>query len=383
MEDHGARINSPDIPRAEAAEAADAGVASQDNHDAVEADHATDERFVAPAIHPATSALYIKNLMRPLGNAVLEEYLVDLATPPSQQPNPDVVVEFYVDNIKSHAFVQFNSVSAASRVRSALHDQVWPDERNRKALWVDFIPAEKVRDWIEQEKSAGQGRGNLNRFEVMYEADAEGIMAARLAELGPDAARQNARAPPTGPASSAIPTGPRGFGIEGAPLGPRGNGGRMGPPTGPRGAPQSDEGFKQTRTYPQIMWKPVSEDLAMRRIDNMRSHYTTDRYRDLGKPDEINRYFFENGDRFVDRGKEVFVGIRPPHREAERRRAAASGDVGGRRGLPPAGRDVDRYVGGRSSGRDDFTPRSRFNGAPLPTFDGRSDRRGRNGGYRR
>jgi SAP domain-containing ribonucleoprotein len=365
-------------------EAADYDGARKGTHDdAVKADQASDDRYVAPAIHPATPALYIKNLMRPLGNAVLEEYLVDLATPPSQQPNPDVVVEFYVDNIKSHAFVQFDSVSAASRVRSALHDQVWPDERNRKALWVDFIPAEKVGQWIEKEKGAGQGRGNFNRFEVIYEADDEGNTTARLEELGPEAARQNARAPPTGPASSAIPTGPRGFGVEGAPLGPRGNGGRMGPPSGPRGVSQLEEGFKQTQTHPQLLWKPVSEDLAMRRIDNMRSHYTTDRYRDLGKPDEINRYFFENRDQFVDRGKEVFVGIRPPHREAEKRRAAAGGNGAGRRGLPPAGRDVDRYVGGRSSGRDDFAPRSRFDGAPLPTFEGRSDRRGRNGGYRR
>jgi hypothetical protein len=389
MEDAQERAGIPGTDGQAGVEAADYYDAGRETaYDTAEADRGADERPVVPAMHPATSALYIKNLMRPLRDAVLEDYLVDLATPPAQQPNPDVIVEFYLDNIKSHAFVQFNSVSAASRVRSSLHDQVWPDERNRKALWVDFIPTEKVRDWIDQEQAAGQGRGNFNRFEVIYEPDHEGNMSARLEELGPEAARQSARPPPTGPAATGIPTGPRGSGIEGAPLGPRGSGGRMGPPYRPQGVTQLEEGWKQTRAYPQLLYRPASEELALRRIDNMRSYYTADKYRDMGKEDEINRYTFESNDSFVDRGREVFIGIRPPHREAERRRGGAPGYGGGRRGPsprrrgppPPSSRDVDRYVGGRSSGRDDFTPRSRFNGAPLPTFDGRSDRRGRNGG---
>lgn len=389
MEDVQERADTPGMDGQTGVEAADYYDAGRDTaHDTAEADRAADERPVVPAMHPATSALYIKNLMRPLRDAVLEDYLVDLAAPPAQQPNPDVIVEFYLDNIKSHAFVQFNSISAASRVRSSLHDQVWPDERNRKALWVDFIPTEKVRDWIDQEQAAGQGRGNFNRFEVIYEPDHEGNMSARLEELGPEAARQSARPPPTGPAASGIPTGPRNSGVEGAPLGPRGSGGRMGPPYRPQGVTQLEEGWKQTSTYPQLLYRPASEELALRRIDNMRSYYTSDKHRDMGKEDEINRYTFESNDSFVDRGREVFIGIRPPHREAERRRGGAPVYGGGRRGPsprrrgppPPSSRDVDRYVGGRSSGRDDFTPRSRFNGAPLPTFDGRSDRRGRNGG---
>lgn len=397
MQDAHDRAGTPGMDGQAVAEAADDYNTGRDTaYAATDADQASYERPVSPAMHPATSAIYIKNLMRPLKEDVLEQYLIELATPPSQQPNRDVIVDVFLDNIKTHAFAQFDTISAASRVRSALHDQVWPDERERKPLWVDFIPTEKVRDWIDQEKAAGQGRGNFARFEVIYETDNDGKITATLEELGPEAARQTARPPPTGPASS-IPTGPRNLGVEGAPLGPRGSGGRMGPAYRPQApGPRLEgvlEGWKRTRTLPDLLYRPAHEELAARRLDNMHSYYTRDKYRDMGKEDEINRYTFENNDQFVDRGKEVFIGIRPPHREAERRRGAGDGGMpsyvapGGRRapsprrrGPPPASRDVDRYVGGRSSARDDFTPRSRFNGAPLPTFDGRSDRRGRNGG---
>ncbi|KAJ9161909.1 Apoptotic chromatin condensation inducer in the nucleus [Coniochaeta hoffmannii] len=353
------------------------------------ADYGGDDRPVVPAIHPATSALYIKNLMRPLRPLDVKDHLIALATPPSQEPNPDVIVDFYLDHIRTHAFVSFNSVSAASRVRSALHDQVWPDERNRKALWVDFIPADKVVDWIEVEEAEGGGRGKMNRWEVVYEADADGNMTARLEEAGPDTARPNPRpavAPPTGPTSTLIPTGPTqpAGGVQGAPTGPRGRGGRMPPGYPLQGGVTPQEGFKATRAVPTLLYKPQSEEVARRRIDNMRSHYTKDRHRDMGPVEDINRYTFENVDSFVDRGKEVFVGIRPPHRERQMRAGGGGRPSGPRRGGPPPPSfrpRGDRYIGGRSGGGggDSFAPRSRLDGAPLPTYDGPSGRRGRFG----
>jgi hypothetical protein len=352
-----------------------------------EADYGADDRPVVPAIHAATSALYIKNFMRPLRTADVKDHLIALATPPSQDPNPDVVIDFYLDPIRTHAFVSFDSISAASRVRSVLHDQVWPDERNRKALWVDFIPADKVLDWIEMEEAEGGGRGKLNRWEVVYEADADGNMTATLEEGGADATRPNTRpaAPPTGPASTFIPTGPSqpAGGIQGAPTGPRGRGGRMPPGYPLQGGVAPQEGFKATRALPSLLYKPQSEDIVRRRIDNMRSSYTKDRYRDMGPVEDINRYTFENVDSFVDRGKEVFVGIRPPHRERQMRAGGGGRPSGPRRGGPPPPSfrpRGDRYMGGRrNGGGDSFAPRSRLDGAPLPTYEGRSDRRGRYG----
>ncbi|KAL1877858.1 hypothetical protein VTK73DRAFT_8385 [Phialemonium thermophilum] len=344
------------------------------------------ERPVAPAIHAATSALYIKNFMRPLRSQMVQDYLVDLATPPGQSRDYDVIVDFYLDQIRTHAFVNFRNVSAASRVRSALHDQVWPDEKNRKALWVDFIPPEKVREWSERERGDSDGRGNLNRWVVVYEPDSEGNMVASLEGLDADSARQTIQPPPGPRANPVIPTGPsRAYvGVEGAPLGPRASGGRPGGRFATHRAPPVEnvgEGWQATKAKPSIIYRAAPEELVRRRIENMRSFYSTDRHRDMGREDEINRYTFEDGDSFVDRGKEVFIGIRPPHRERERwRRRGPSGG-----GPPPRS---DRYFGGSGGGggggssssrRSDFPPRSRLDGAPLPTYNG--DRWGR-GGYR-
>ncbi|KAK3688381.1 hypothetical protein B0T22DRAFT_151824 [Podospora appendiculata] len=379
----------------------------QDSHDAPAYDRRQDaygdqmdhdSRDVAPAEHPATSALYIKNFMRPIKDQVLREYLVDLATPPGSVPDPDSVVDFYLDQIRTHAFVRFTSISSASRVRIALHGKVWPNERERKELWVDFIPPENISDWIEREQSeGGRGSATRTRWEVRYEPDDEGRIAARLVNAEAEPARQPSRAPlpppPSAPAMS-IPSGPaRQYpGIEAAPLGPRGRGGN-----------RADNGgiWQSTDTRPSLPFKPVPEELAQRRLEHMRSYYTQDRHRDMGRADEINRYTFEDSDSFVDRGREVFVGIRPPHRERGGGRPfrgepfrgdSFRGDRGPPRGPPPPflPRGGDRYISGREEPRSDV-PRSRLDGAPLPTFGGgggggfggggfRSERRGGGGG---
>ncbi|KAK2071108.1 hypothetical protein P8C59_005558 [Phyllachora maydis] len=290
------------------------------------------EADVSPSLHPATSALYIRNFSRPLKENALRDYLVELATPPTANPDPDTVVECYLDQIRTHAFVQFSSTAAASRARIALHGKVWPDERNRKELWVDFIPSENVAPWIEQEADAGQGRGNMKRWEVIYEPDEDGIMTAALVEAGPDPVRpaqplvQAAATPAPG-----IPTGPAQFpGIEAAPRGPRG-----GNSASHRDA--AGEVTSATRARPSLLYKPASQDVVERRLTQMRSYYTKDRNRDMGRDDEINRYTFEDVVTFVDRGKEVFVGIRPPHREKERQ--------DGRRGPPVRPAAGDHYFG--------------------------------------
>ncbi|EAQ87894.1 hypothetical protein CHGG_04513 [Chaetomium globosum CBS 148.51] len=386
------------------------------------------ERDVAPAQHPATSALYIKNFMRPLREPMLQDYLVDLAALPGAAPDPSCLVDFHLDQIRTHALVSFTSVSAASRVRTALHGTVWPNERNRKELWADFIPEDKVAEWIERERSEG---GRSNRWEVHYEPDEEGIITASLVNAEMEPIRRNSTRQPLGPPP--VPTGPaRSYpGVEGAPLGPRGRGtnhyrqAQMPASTvatagdRDRNRDYNDNNdrnldYKTTRAYPSIQYKPVPEDVAKRRLDNMNAHITRDRRRDLGRPDEINRYTFEDGDMFVDRGKEAFVGIRHPYRENNRRRAGM-GRGGGNRGPPrrrtPSPRrpvrDDGGYRGGRRNdydrsyrdrdddrrdrrddrdrdfGRDryrDEVPRSRFDGQPLPTFGGGGGRGGRWGG---
>ncbi|KAK1963354.1 SAP domain-containing protein [Colletotrichum sublineola] len=307
----------------------------QDEYSAM--DH---ERTVEAARHHATESLYIRNLMRPLKEDTVRAHLVELAAPAGAEPNDNDIDLFYLDQVKTHAFAVFSSVTKASRVRNALHGLRWPDESNRKELWVDFVPTDKVQVWIDEEQA--QSRDRSIRFEVLYDEDGVASLVSSSATQPARPAPEPTRLAPSGPAVkdvNAIPLGPRGgLGTQGAPSGPRGDAPRGPGPRPPRqiqGFPGGD--IRTTRASPPISYQPVSDDLSARRIRNMRSHYTTDIGRDLGSETEINRYTFENGDKFVDRGKENFVGIRPPHREAERRRQGASGAPPYRGPPPPRG----------------------------------------------
>ncbi|GAB1733077.1 hypothetical protein NU195Hw_g653t1 [Hortaea werneckii] len=146
------------------------------------------------ALHPATRALYIRELIRPLQPNDFRKHLVDLATPQDQDLDDSIIETFHLDPLRSHAFAVFTSTSAAARTRTALHNTVWPAEPTRKPLWVDFVPEDKVGEWIERELAAGTSRRDAKRWEVVYENLDSGV-EARLQEVGP--------APPTGPSSSA------------------------------------------------------------------------------------------------------------------------------------------------------------------------------------
>ncbi|OTB08219.1 hypothetical protein M426DRAFT_19365 [Hypoxylon sp. CI-4A] len=278
------------------------------------------ERDVEPAIHPATSALYIKDFMRPLRPQMVKDHLLDLATPVGAPIEDGTILDFYLDTIRTHAFVVFNSISSASRVRTALHNRVWPDETNRKALWVDFMPSERFAEWVDVEQASSGGRGSSSRFELVYENDDDGNMTVKLEEFdstGPAPKSATLAPEPEPERKLSIPTGPsRPFsGIEGAPTGPRaGRGSAM--QSGRSG--RSDLPGLPTRTFPKITYQPVSDELARRRLDAITAAKTKDIDRDFGK--EYKRYYFENGDTLVDRGPEIFLGIRPPHRERERQR---------------------------------------------------------------
>lgn len=312
-----------------------------------------EETSTLPSLHPPTSALYIRELMRPLRSEMMEQHIVDLVTPPGKDPDPNLIQEFYLDQIRTHAFVLLPSISTAQRVRAALHNHVWPDERNRKSLWVDFIPADSIKDWITREESSPRGA----RWEVVYELDSGSAVAVHR-EIGSDT-KPFSRPPPTGPAAT---TGPVYPGIEAAPRGPRGGGGRH---------LFQNQNIRQTETFPQLAYTPKDEDVARRRMGNMRSFYSRDPSADLGK--DYHRYTFESAEAFVDRGREVFIGIRPPHRQKEheqRLRRERLGTVGAtsvaesrRDDYRPAPRpsvtDEDRFSRYNDGHRSDRPPRTR------------------------
>ena len=255
---------------------------------------------VEPAIHPATAALYVDGLMRPLQPAALKNHLVSLASAPGSSPNPDVIVNFYLDPIKTHCFVSFANVSAASRTRSSLHGAVWPNERNRKALFVDFIPEPKMEQWIDtEEHSRGHG-GRPPRWEVKYDRTEEGVEAV-LEEVGTRAAapQVHAREPAT---SRAPPTGPRASFDQShrrpSDQAPTESHARPG-----QGFKPLDDLFLSTSTKPKLYFQPVSREVADRRLDRF-----DDLIRKGGFPrrggDETRRISFEDGDVFVDKGPE-------------------------------------------------------------------------------
>ncbi|KAG5990400.1 hypothetical protein E4U52_004628 [Claviceps spartinae] len=328
------------------------------------------DRHVEPSIHPATSALYINNLMRPLRPADLRAHIVALAAAPGSSPDDDIVIKFHLDFIRTHALICLSSVSAASRVRQLLHGRVWPNESNRKALHIDFIPPDKMDSWIATEESGG--RRAATRWEVTYTPSADGstihadLVTASLSYSSssnrPLAPPPSSRLPPS--ASAILPHDS----VNSAPLGPRSYSDRLDayntPPTGPRGSgprrqtatnspsyqPPGEEQY--THTQPAVAFSLVSEDLAEKRLANMRSYYVRDR-RPLGR--EINRYSFEDGFSFVDRGREIFEGIRPPHRE--RGGGGGGGSRGGMRG--DGGRGRRGGVGGGNGGSGGGGYRSR------------------------
>lgn len=356
------------------------------------------ERTVAPAIHPATNVLYIRDLMRPLNPQTLRSHLASLALPTAADPSAEasaaeIITSFHLDTIRTHCLVSFSSTAAASRVRTALHDRVWPNERDRKPLWVDFVPEEKLQKWIEvetQSASGGgggggvgssRGRGDTRKWEVVYEAEGEGgEIKAYLEEVG--SSRGGLRAAQlagTGAATAAAPrSGGQGGGNRDAP-----SSGLKGanndaddndpstaaaaappppPPTsrddGAKGFQALDDLFPSTAAKPKLYFQPVSKDVVQRRLDLLGQG------KGGGRSDEMRRFSFEDGG-VVDRGPEFGMRGRGGggggggggwYRGGGGGRDVGGGyDEGGYRGRGGGGGyrgRRDGYRGGRSMGGD-------------------------------
>ena len=255
-----------------------------------EPSHAEDEdRMVAPALHPATTSLYIRDFMRPLQPATVKTHLASLAAPPGSSPDPDVILTFFLDSIKTHCFVTFATVAAASRVRTALHDTIWPEERSRKPLWVDFIPEEKVQDWIDTEQGSGNGGRGAPRWEVLYEDTEDGFTAILREAIPPHMQRGSCDMPPP-------PTGPRADRDV-----PQGGGPSHEIPE--HGFKALDDRFRSTDAKPKLYYLPVSREVADKRLDRFDNLARAGPIDKRGG-DEMRKYTFEDTDFFVDKGPE-------------------------------------------------------------------------------
>ncbi|KAB8277046.1 hypothetical protein BDV30DRAFT_205719 [Aspergillus minisclerotigenes] len=269
------------------------------------ADTVTEDAEVEPALHVATAALYVGGLMRPLQPAALKSHLISVASPPGASPDPDVVVNFYLDSIKTHCFVNFTNVTAASRARAALHNTVWPNERNRKTLFVDFIPEHKLQLWIDTEEDSRGRSGPPARWEVKYDRTDDGVEAV-LEEIGPkNAGSRQTHGPAPSDFSRPPPLGPRADmeKKDRRPSGPS----KVEPSSRPgQGFKPLDELFMSTTTKPKLYYLPVPRDVADRRLDRFDDLLRKGSYPRPGG-DETRRISFDDGDLFVDNGPE-FAG---------------------------------------------------------------------------
>jgi len=275
----------------------------------------TDDRPIVPALHAATPAIYIRNLMRPMRPDPLRAHLVSLASPPSSSPDPSIVRTLFIDNMKTHALVLLASTTSASRVRASLHGSIWPPEANRKELWVDFVPEDKVEDWIREEEDAiateketrGSGRPPPKKFEVVYPTDDEGAVTAVFQEVGASGPSWN---PPKGPRHPSQQTGT--------------SAGVSATPTLPKPAPTQetrqdieksfktlDELFSSTTAKPSLYYLPVSDDRSEARLKELSLETSQDwtaegtrkgRGMQGSRKDQKVRFGYDEEDRLIEVG---------------------------------------------------------------------------------
>ncbi|MCJ1276693.1 hypothetical protein MMC21_004500 [Puttea exsequens] len=244
-----------------------------------------EDRAVRPALHSASSALYIRELMRPLKPEAVKDYLATLATPPEVTTDADIVTDFFLDSIRTHCLVKLANIAAAARVRSSLHDRVWPNERDRRPLFVDFVPEEKITKWIAIEQDASSGRGQpTKKWEVVYE-DEDGKVEAYLQEVGSSSGGIAAKAAKTHAAPSATQCKES----DTQTLKPKVDEGK--------GFQALDDLFKSTAAKPKLYYQPMSKSVVGKRRDLL------DAGRGGGRSDEMRRFSFED-DTIVDRGPE-------------------------------------------------------------------------------
>ncbi|KAL9111140.1 MAG: hypothetical protein Q9227_004403 [Pyrenula ochraceoflavens] len=280
-----------------------------------------DDRVVEPAVHPATSSVYIRNLKRPLQATSFRSHLVSIATPPSSSPSPNIVLSLHLDSIRTHAFATFSSVSAASRVRSSLHNTRWPDEPTREPLWVDFIPDEKVEQWIQVEKEEEVRQKRTLRWEVIYD-DRDGVLEAFLQEAGAPGRPSMPTQRPVEPARQDVHPDRAGMihpdraGLvprDKAPSSPQAVR-QPAPTSGGTGFKALDDLFPSTATKPKLYFKPVSDDLVAARKARFRDLRPVPEMRGRCIDPEMQRYSFEDGEYWVGKGPEFGYGSRGGYR---------------------------------------------------------------------
>lgn len=119
--------------------------------------------------YPMTSVVYIRNLSRPLAIVEFKKFIVMCAG--GVQP-----VKVWFDSIRSHCFIKFQSALIARKVRERMNNIRFPaQETHRLAMVTDYIPEEKLDEWIQTEEN--EGNRSLTRWVVKYTKGENGSSA--------------------------------------------------------------------------------------------------------------------------------------------------------------------------------------------------------------
>lgn len=290
-----------------------------------------------PSLHEPTRALYIRNLTRPLVPTTLQSHLLSklARSQPDDSAEPMISI-FFVDPVKTHCFVIFAAASDAREVRRSIHDRVWPDEKMRKALWVDYVDPTDVLRWISLEEAASQTRGHgIKKWEVVYH-DVGGVRQAELYEVGkgPMQAKDNYDSTSTLTKRTLTSSSlvPEKSSSERQDLSNTESPAKIG--GGSHAFKTLDELFSGTSTKPMLYFQTVDRHAYHKRLDffdelaksqkggNLGSSQSGERT--LGycpskavEPIDFHQYSFEGGDHVVDCGphrppQATYTGRSPP-----------------------------------------------------------------------
>lgn len=125
-----------------------------------------------PSQYPIARVVYIKNLSRPLAVGEFKKFLKMCGG----GVDPDRV---WFDSIRTHCFAEFSNQKTAQRVRETLNNTRFPaQELQRPLMTTDYIPADKLDEWIKREEE--QGPRSLTRWVVHYEKLDTGSISADL-----------------------------------------------------------------------------------------------------------------------------------------------------------------------------------------------------------
>lgn len=292
------------------------------------------QRSAIPAKHPSTAALYLRNFKRPLHIPSLRAHITAIAKSHTSSSGEPVKL-FYLNNIRTHAFISFGSVQAAVAVRESMHGMPFPDEPGRDPLLVDFVPEEALQKWIDTE--AEGGRGASSRFEVVYEERGDVIEAIHqevgrlrgksLANLSSSTQPTSSDRAPARPDASSVVHPDRASLIPQDSLKASQKESSQPRATNGTGFKALDELFSFTTAKPKLYYKPVAKSVADQRLDML--HRLKVGYAGMGRSGDegMKRYSFEpyrGREEWVNKGPEFGYGKRGVDRLAGRSRGSSS-----------------------------------------------------------